>query len=226
MIPVLGLWLLLAGAAQPVHPQEPAGVGPGPGELVVLVHGLGRTPLSMAHLALTLRREGYRVVNFGWSSTGSSVAEIGGELAARIEQERAGAGYERVHLVGHSTGAIAIRWLLERQLPLALGRVVLIAPPNQGARSADRWAPRLEWLFPSLDDLTTASGSTARQLGPPGTAQVGVIAGRHDGKVDPAEARLQGAHFVLVPGVHTFLMNQPGVQRLTLRFLRTGSFGD
>jgi triacylglycerol lipase len=224
MIPILGLWLLLGAAAEEAVPLR-AEAHPAD-ELVVLVHGLGRTPLSMAPLAATLRREGYRVVNHGWSSTGSTIEEIGDGLWTRIEQERASEAFSSVHLVGHSTGGIAIRWLLERELPSDLGRVVLIAPPNHGARSADRWAPWLEWLFPALDELTTGRASTVRRLRPPSGFDVGVIAGRHDGKVDPDEARIPGAHFVLVPGVHTFLMNQPGVQRLTLAFLREGRFED
>jgi pimeloyl-ACP methyl ester carboxylesterase len=224
MSPLLGLWLLLGGSADAaVAPQ----VEPAPAtELVVLVHGLGRTPLSMLHLAGTLRREGYRVINFGWSSTGDSIEEVGEALAERIARARGEEGFERIHLVGHSTGGIAIRWLLESRRPVELGRVVLIAPPNHGSRSADRWAPWLEWLFPALDEITTDSSSTVRRFRPLAAVEMGVIAGRHDGKVDPEEARLSEAHFALVPGVHTFLMNQASVQRLTVTFLRHGRFTD
>jgi pimeloyl-ACP methyl ester carboxylesterase len=226
MSPLLGLWLLLGVAAEAAPALQPAPHAEPGAELVVLVHGLGRSPLSMMHLAGTLRREGYRVINFGWSSTGDGIEEVGEALAQRIAQARAEQAFERVHLVGHSTGGIAIRWLLEWRRPVDLGRVVLIAPPNHGSRSADRWAPWLDWLFPALDEITTDSASTVRSFRPLRGVEMGVIAGRHDGKVDPAEARLSGAHFALVPGVHTFLMNQPRVQRLTVTFLRDGRFGD
>jgi alpha-beta hydrolase superfamily lysophospholipase len=35
-------------------------------ELVVLAHGLGRTPASMWWLARSLRARGYRVLNWGY----------------------------------------------------------------------------------------------------------------------------------------------------------------
>jgi hypothetical protein len=42
-------------------------------DTVVLLHGLGRTPLSMTRLGGRLARHGFRVVNLGYPSTSQPV---------------------------------------------------------------------------------------------------------------------------------------------------------
>lgn len=41
---------------------------------VVLLHGLGRTPLSMTAMAVAARRRGYRVINWHYASKRLSIA--------------------------------------------------------------------------------------------------------------------------------------------------------
>jgi len=199
-----------------------AGSGANDTGLVVLVHGLGRTPLSMLPLAWSLRRAGFRVLNFGYSSCGPSVAQIGQRLARVLARERPDdAG--PVHFVGHSLGNIVIRWLIARQRPRRLGRVVMLAPPNRGSRLADRLAPYLGRLLPPIRELGTGSG-TAVELAPPRDVEFAVIAGRRDRKVRVEETRLAGAAaHVVVPAGHTFIMMRRDVRRLVLRFLREGT---
>jgi alpha-beta hydrolase superfamily lysophospholipase len=190
-------------------------------ELVVLVHGMGRTPLSMLPMAVALRRQGYEVLNFGYSSYGPSVAEIGSKLAAEVREE---GPPRRVHFVGHSLGNIIVRWMLEYERPDHLGRVVMLAPPNQGSRLADRLERPLGWLLEPLSELTTDSLSTARRLPPPEGVEFAVLAGDRDGKVSVAETFLPGAReHRVVPSRHTFIMLRPSVVEMTGRFLRTGS---
>lgn len=195
-----------------------------PGELVVLVHGMGRTPLSMLPLAWALEREGYQVMNWGYSSYSHTVPELGRRLADDLES-RGGSHPRRVHFVGHSLGNIVIRWVLAHDPPEGAGRVVMLAPPNQGSRVADRYARWLGWLLKPLPELATREGSTARGIPLPSGVEVGVIAGRDDGKVSVAETHLAGqrAH-VVVPSAHTFIMTRTDVARLTSRFLREGRF--
>ncbi|HEX7241728.1 MAG TPA: alpha/beta fold hydrolase [Longimicrobiaceae bacterium] len=193
-------------------------------ELVVLLHGLGRTRLSMAPLAWALERQGYDVLNWGYSSTSASIPELGTALSDRLASLE-GPPPERVHFVGHSLGNVIVRWVLANRPPENVGRVVMLAPPNQGSRAADRYAPWLGWLLRPLPELRTRDGSTVRTLALPEGVEVAVIAGRYDGKVSVEESHLDGekAHLV-VPAAHTFLMNRADVRSLTLRFLGTGSF--
>lgn len=200
--------------------------GPYDADLVVLVHGMGRTPASMAPLARSLRRAGFRTLTVGYRSTrGATIESAGRELAAATRAELAHRPAPRVHFVGHSLGAIAIRWMLAHDPPPGVGRAVLLAPPNQGSRAADRYTSTLgRWQTPMRELRTTAHGGTVAAMPPPPpSVDVAVVAGANDGKVSPSEARLDGARaFVVVPGTHTWLMTKPRVQSLTARFLRTG----
>ena len=223
IVPIL-LAVVVAGCAAAADGVPGPSIEPDT-EAVVLVHGLGRSPLSMLPLAWTLERDGYRVVNFGYLSPLGGVDEHGQELAEVVAALQEDPEIDRVHFVGHSLGNLLIRHALGSDAPVKLGRVVMLAPPNQGAQAADRWEPWLGWLAEPLADLTTDPEGTARTLPAAGRAEVGVIAGAFDDKVRIEETVLRGqADHRVVPAGHTFLMWRIDVQRLTLAFLRNGSF--
>jgi pimeloyl-ACP methyl ester carboxylesterase len=198
------------------------------GEVIVLVHGLGRTRLSMLPLEWSMERAGYEVLNWGYSSTCCSVDEIARQLVDDLDEElreRPELAGARFHFVGHSLGNIVVRSMLAAGPPVSVGRVVMLAPPNRGSLVADRYERYLAWLLRPLPELTTRDGSTARALPLPPAVEVGVIAGRYDGKVSVADSHLSGqADHVVVPSAHTFIMAREDVRRLVLSFLRTGSF--
>jgi pimeloyl-ACP methyl ester carboxylesterase len=216
------------GTMENVPVRGPANVAPDSAlstELVVVVHGLGRTPASMLPLARTLERAGYRVLVWGYSSTCCSIAELGAQLDTELRSRRL-ADVQRVHFVGHSLGTVIIRWVLVHgELPAPTGRVVMLAPPNQGSHEADRFARWWGWFLKPLPELRTDAASTARRLAVPPGVEVGVIAGRYDGKVSLSETRLHSAAAnTIVPATHSFLMHRYDVQRLTVDFLRHGCF--
>lgn len=216
---ILVLALALAGCAG-VGRSATDAPGVTPPDLVVLVHGMGRTPLSMLPMKRHLERAGYRVLNFGYSSYGPDVPTIGHRLAEATQTALAERQSPRVHFVGHSLGGIVIRWMLAHERPVEADRAVLLAPPNQGAARADRLSPLVGWLLLPIRELRTDSASTVRRLpSDPGLPML-IVAGARDGKVSPAEAHLDGAEaLVVVPGGHTFVMMRPDVMRLVERFL-------
>src|SRR5919204_6984796 len=69
-------------AARPDAPEE------SPRELVVLVHGMGRTPLSMVRLERDLQKAGYRTMNWGYSSYCCTIDELGTRLREDVDRER------------------------------------------------------------------------------------------------------------------------------------------
>lgn len=222
------VWILLAvtfGAPAEARAQDPwAGARP-PRDLVVLLHGMGRTSRSMLPLQRALEAEGYDVLNIGYSSTCCGIAELGAQVRQQLDSLRR-PEHQRVHFVGHSLGNILVRWMLAQERPpQGVGRVVMLAPPNQGARSADRYSPVVDWLLEPIDELRTVPDATVRRLPPALGVPVGVIAARYDGKVAVEETHLAGeaAHLV-VDSNHAFIMRDAAVLRETLRFLQTGGF--
>lgn len=196
--------------------------GAAPADLVVLVHGMGRSALSMWPLARALEREGFRTECWDYLSTRHDVPELCAQLAAHVAALDAPPG-TRVHFVGHSLGNLLIRGALGEQPPAATGRVVMLAPPNRGAAAADAWAPWLGWLWKPLPQLGVGGVACALPVPP---LQIGVIAGGTDGKVDVEETHLAGeTQHVVVDAGHSFLMLRRDVQELTVRFLREGGFG-
>jgi pimeloyl-ACP methyl ester carboxylesterase len=195
-------------------------------ELVVVLHGMGRTSRSMAPLKDALRAEGFDVLNIGYSSYCCTIAELGAAVRGEIRAHRK-PHHSRVHFVGHSLGGIVARWILAQEdTILGASRLVMLTPPNQGSNSADRYAPVVSWLLEPIDELRTDSSSTVRQLPQPTGIEVGVIAARNDIVLSVEQTHLEGEReHVVVDGSHTFIMRSEEVHRLTIAFLRSGRFG-
>lgn len=209
-------------------------------DTVVVVHGLGRTKLSMSFLASRLRREGYSVISFSYPSTRQSVANSAAQLRMEL-QTLAASGRGRIHFVTHSLGAIVVRAALKEYRPANLGRVIMLSPPNQGSEVADRLRNNLFYRIatgPAGQELGTDSSSTPNQLGAV-TFEVGVIAGNKslnplfsswlpgtdDGKVSVQRTRVEGmTDFLVVPHSHTFIPSSSKVAAQVLHFLEHGRF--
>jgi pimeloyl-ACP methyl ester carboxylesterase len=209
-------------------------------DTVVLLHGMGRTPLSMKRLGGRLGKQGFRVVNFGYPSTRQPVethaAGLREHLAALPDS-----GQGRIHFVTHSLGGIVVRALLKDSPPPNLGRVVMLSPPNQGCELADRFSRnpviRLFW-GPAGAQLGTDESSLPNRLGPV-EFELGIIAGNRslnpllsawipgpdDGTVSVRRAAVAGMRdFLVVPASHTFIMRRASVARQVGWFLQHGQF--
>ncbi|MEM1056218.1 MAG: alpha/beta fold hydrolase [Bacteroidota bacterium] len=196
-----------------------------PRELVVLVHGMGRTQFSMVSLQVRLNRAGYRTLNVGYSSFGPDIADIAEDVGEAVSEAVERHHAPRVHFVTHSLGGIVVRYLAETDPPSRMGRVVMLAPPNQGSHEADRFSTTVGWLLRPMHELRTEASTIAR-LGPMEGVEVAVIAGDRDGKVTVEESRLEGAEHVVVRSGHTFIMAKPSVARTTACFFQTGAMDE
>lgn len=213
---------------------------PASADCVVLLHGLARTAASMEALAAHLTEAGYSVVNRGYPSRQFPIEELAplavGEGISACPPE------QTIHFVTHSLGGILVRYYLAQNALPRLGRVVMLAPPNQGSEVVDRMRriPGFRLMNgPAGLQLGTGPDDLPRTL-PPVTYPVGVIAGTRsfnlllsrflpnpdDGKVSVAATRVDGmADFIAVPYSHPFIMERRPVIELVLRFLASGRFG-
>ena len=195
-------------------------------DCVVLLHGLGRSHLSMKLLQLALERSGYQVWNRSYPSRRKTVEELAPVVGEAIEECRKSAP-RRIHFVTHSMGGILVRaYFRDHEVPEA-GRVVMLASPNHGSAIVDAHRQR-RWFRaatgPAGQQLGTSADSLPNSL-PPLKLEVGVIAGRRDSKVTVASTRLAEMKDMLVVGsAHTFIMNSPAVIRLVKAFLKDGAF--
>lgn len=118
---------------------------------VVLIHGMGRTPLSMLRLRRRLARAGHVPHLFAYSPTFESLAGASARLARLIERRTDG---KRYALVGHSLGAVLIRATLGR-LKTPPAACFFLAPPMVACRAA-RYFSRFRlyrWLTGEMGSL-------------------------------------------------------------------------
>lgn len=209
---------------------------------VVVLHGLARSYRAMKPIARAFSDSGYEVVNVNYPSRDHPIETLA-PLAvhdlgiSQCKEQRL------VHFVTHSLGGILVRYYLTHNAVPNLGRVVMLAPPNQGSEVVDRYrrVPGFKLINgPAGMQLGTDDNSIPRQL-PAVDFPLGVIAGSKtfnpilslslpnpdDGKVSAASARVEGMlDYLLLPVTHTFLMRSDEVIAHALHFIEHGRFKD
>lgn len=208
---------------------------------VVLLHGILRRAASMQLLEQALTAEGYRVLNLDYPSREQDLAQIVESLHAPISAFAAELAGE-LHFVTHSMGGLVARAYLNRHRPQRLGRVVMLAPPNEGSEIADLL--QRNWLYRSAfgpaggqlatrrsDELCCLLGAVDYPLGViAGDRSLYVFAslvlpGPNDGRVSVERTRVAGMsdHIVLHTS-HPLIMRDPEAMAQTIHFLRHGRF--
>lgn len=203
-----------------------------PPEVVVLLHGLGRSRRSLLKLGRTLEVAGHHTIPLDYPSTRRS---LNGHVEQVVQVLEHLEGAQRVNFVTHSLGGIVTRGVLSSPAwpeRLAQGRVVMMAPPNQGASLARILQNRVPKLFGA------AVGPSGFEIanGPPypePSVPVMVIAGRpRDGGLNPLlegdddgvvcveETKLQSMEeHLVVDAIHTVVMDHPEATSAAVRFL-------
>lgn len=222
-------------------------IEPHRGNVVVLVHGLGRSRHFMDSMASELRGAGYETVNFSYPSTRADIASHAEGLSHVIGHLNEA---KEIHFVAHSLGNLVVRHCLHRETEAAkaagkpfdvrIKRFVMLGPPNHGAAMA-----RLFEEVPLYDVVLRGVGkdladftALAEKLGSP-PCEFGIVAGGcgddagwnplldgdDDLLVRVDETRLAGAHdFRLVNVRHAKLGSDATVMEMSRCFLQNGAF--
>ena len=189
-------------------------------KLIILVHGMGRGPLSLALLTWRLKRAGYRPHLFYYLATFEKFDACAERLARFITHRTAGQDYA---FVGHSLGTVLLRAALP-QLPRPPQASFFLAPPT----TACRFARRLQnfgfyrWLtqemgqrladpsfmagltIPLNSHIFAGNAGPRWQCWPCGDAP-------NDGILAVDETRLPDVPHTVLPAVHSFIMNRPEI---------------
>ena len=146
-------------------------------------------------------------------------------MQRRLAELDADPAVSRIHLVSHSMGGIVARYALILGRPTKLGRFVMLAPPNKGARLATICGPALRRCFPAIDQLAARSHSFVNSLPEAEGVEVGIVDASIDFLVGAGNTSLacQRDHIVL-RATHTLLAFQRQLATEVLHFLRNGRF--
>lgn len=206
---------------------------------VVLLHGLGRSALSMKALQWHFQQQNYHVSNTSYPSLTMPIEALAPVAIEKGVQQCRQYDPTEIHFVTHSLGGILLRQYLAHKPITNMGRVVMLGPPNQGSQLAD--------VIGDNTLLNALQPPAAQQLGTTALAsklgavefELGVIAGdanyrpfisaaldeSNDGTVLVSETRVDGmSDFIVLPVTHTLMMWQQSVIAQAEYFLVNGRF--
>ena len=210
-------------------------------DCVVLLHGLNRSYRAMSKMATSLQEAGYTTANVDYPSQAASVEELAPMAVNEGLEKCREANAEQIHFVTHSIGGILLRYAHNETPIPELGRVVMLAPPNQGSEIVDvtrNWPTAELFSGEAGLQLGTDENSIPSQLGPV-DFELGVVAGTgtispimsamlpqpNDGKVSVESTKVAGMDdFLLVDNSHHYIVSSDIVIENTKAFLRAGKF--
>lgn len=236
------MWRVLCLVCLMVLPVGASAFGAQKQEVVVLLHGILRSKSSMDAMGEFLQKQGYETINLGYPSAAHDITELAdGKLDDALKDVKNDPD-KTVHFVTHSMGGIVVRTYLASHTLTNLGRVVMLAPPNQGSQVADFLKDGLwyQWMYgPSGQELGTGKKGFISQLGAV-HFELGVIAGsmsinpvtsglllpgNDDGTVTVKDTKVDGMKdHIVIPAMHSFIMWDGEAQRQTAYFLEHGEF--
>jgi hypothetical protein len=200
----------------------------------LLVHGMGRTPLSMLRLGRKLRREGHTVDVFGYMTAVEPFAKIVLRVQERFARTAARGPYV---VVGHSLGGLLTRAALGSR-PSSFtwpAHLIMLGTPNRPPRQARRYGKLLayRWINGECGQLLTREDFFT-QL-PPLSIPYTIVAGTrcgpgrsafgdepNDGLVAVSETLIAPSDTpITVPTRHTFIMNDRRVLAVILQVLES-----
>lgn len=194
----------------------------------------------MQPLARALESQGFSTLNIPYPSGRLPI----NTLTARVKTCVQKLPTDRpIHFITHSLGGILARSLMAGEVPWQTGKIIMLAPPSSGSEIVD-WSKN----HPLLHFVLGPAGRSLGSDGAPGTLpafpshiEAAAIMGRrssvrvfrkllgeeNDGIVSVEKGRITGLKgFSVVDADHTFIQMHPDTIRLSIQFLKTGTWPD
>ena len=211
----------------------------GSDKVCVMLHGYLRSKDSMRKMKRTLEGAGYEVYAINYPSTRFSIDTFADQVTHLLDDIES--DFKEIDLVTHSMGGIVARRVLSQNEFKTVRRMVMMAPPNQGAIVADillEWWPKERVTGPAWKQLATDIEGFARNAGVP-QCEFGIIAGERtegkgwnplvpggdDGVISTENTKMKGMKdFITVRAIHARIMKNDEAIRQTVHFLKEGVF--
>lgn len=195
---------------------------------VFLIHGMGRTSISMLLLRRRLSKAGHRPHLFGYTVTLQSFDAIVHRFLDRVrrvlDKDRAEGHEGSYAVISHSLGGIITR-AASPQLPPGFSRFVMLAPPNQPPAMVRALESNSLFRLLTRDAGHKLHEQAFYETLPVPDVPTLIVAGNsgpqnpwlpfdgkpNDGIVSVEETYLEGVPRVEVPALHTFMMNRRDV---------------
>ena len=216
----------------------------GDGDYVVLVHGLSWFRDTLKPAEKQLNALGYHTVHVHYASRKADIGVVVDERIRDAITEHCTDSNRKIHFVGHSMGGIMIRKYLKSYETLNLGKVILMATPNQGTELAETLkrsiTPIRKVFGKAVEELGTTSNSLPNTLGPP-DFEPGIIMGSRsafpflspfvpgtdDGVVAVEAGKVERMRdFIVTPTNHCTIAREEEVLRQIAFFLVHGTFDE
>ncbi len=205
--------------------------------LVLMVHGITRSGDSFAKMKPVFSAEGMEIAAITYPSTRAYIQDHAVQLEQLLCRRP---DVAKVSFVTHSMGGLIVRQLFAQKnnwlSHSELGRIVMVAPPNQGSMIAE--------FVKQISLYQLIYGKSGQELVPCAAqklpvppCKLGIIAGGRsddkgynpllegddDGVVTVEEAQLMGCDDIIVlPGLHSSMCGQDDVISAALSYIQRG----
>ena len=214
------------------------------GDYVILIYSNYQLPFAMREIKNTLNKADYCILSFEYNPRDYSIDEIIISLNKFIKKYCIDLK-KKINFVTHSSGGLIFRRYLDKNPLLKLGRVVMIAPPNQGSELVDFLKKYLNYIYKFIGGKLGQQISTAKDsyihktLKQTANFDLGIIAGQgslspfsyfiirspHDGMTSVESTKLKGMKdHIIIPASHTLILFFNFTAKKVLNFLKQGRF--